>query len=114
MRFRSRLFTALMLLLTLSGAMGSWHDQDDHDGDDAVVLSHDHNAHNAHFTTAAHSSAPEHCAICHWLSAFGTGAPAALHRLVVEPPSLVSRLTTVKRVQTFARLSLPSRAPPLA
>jgi len=103
-----------MLLLTLSGALGSWHGQDDHDGDDAVVLSHDHNAHNEHFTTAAHSSAPEHCAICHWLSAFGTGAPAASPRLIVAPASLVSRLTTVTRVWSFARLSLPSRAPPLA
>ena len=102
-----------MLLLTLSGAMGSWHAQDDHDGDD-VVLSHDHNAHNEHFTTPARSSAPEHCAICHWLSAFGTGAPAALHRLIVAPASLVSRITTVPRVQTRVRLSLPSRAPPLA
>ena len=113
MRFRTRPLVALMLLLTLSGAMGSWHEQDDFDGD-AALLAHDHSAHHERFTTPARQSAPEHCALCHWLRAFGTGAPVALHRLIAAPTTLVARVTTVKRVRTIARLSLPSRAPPLA
>ena len=113
MRFRSKPFAALMLLLTLSGALGSWHEQDDYDGD-AVLFSHDHSAHHERFTTAASQSAPEHCAFCHWLRAFGTGAPAALHRVIAAPTSLVARVATEERVPTLARLSLPSRAPPRA
>jgi hypothetical protein len=112
-RFRSTPFVALMLLLTLSGAMGSWHAQDDYDGD-AAFLAHDHTAHHERFTAPARQSAPEHCAFCHWLRAFGTGAPAALQRLTVAPASVVTRATAVTRVRMLARLSLPSRAPPRA
>jgi hypothetical protein len=73
-----------MLLLTLSGAMGSWHEQDDYDGDAALSRARSHRTSRA-LQRPGPTIAPEHCALCHWLRAFGTGAPVALHRLIATP-----------------------------
>ena len=112
-RFRSKPLAALSILLILAGALGSWHDPDDRDGDSAPVAHH-HTNHDERFTPATHPEAPAHCAFCHWLRSLGNGAPVTVQAVSSAPPSLVRPLAVLEDVQTRDRLALPSRAPPLA
>ena len=112
-RFRSKSLAALSVLLILAGAMGSWHEPDDRDGDANLVVHH-HTNHDERFTPAAHPEPPAHCAFCHWLRSLGNGAPATVLAVSAALPSLVSPLPVLEYVQTGDRLAVPSRAPPLA
>ncbi len=110
---RSRLLAIVLAALTFVGSTGAWHAPDDPDCFDGIVL-HDHSAHHARFGKTTYSSAPEHCAICHWLQSFRIGS--------------TSRARVPFASETFARVAvavrpLPAsvtataispRAPPLA
>jgi len=112
-RFRSTPLAALSILLILAGAMGSWHEPDDRDGESTPVIHH-HTNHDERFTPATHPAAPAHCAFCHWLRSLGNGAPVTVQALSSASPQLVRPLAVLEYVQTRDRLALPSRAPPLA
>ena len=114
MLFRSKPVACVLLLLTLSGAWGPWHATDDHDAD-AQLLLHDHRAHHERLgTPAAPVSPPTHCALCHWLRTFGTGAPRGAQLALDEKAVLVQQADAVAHIRMSDRLDLPSRAPPLA
>jgi len=112
-RFRSKPLAALSILLILAGAMGSWHDPDDRDGDSTSVVHH-HTNHDERFTPATHPEAPAHCAFCHWLRSLSNGAPVMVQAVSSATPSLIRPLAVLEYVQAGDRLALPSRAPPLA
>ena len=112
-RFRSKLVAVLLVLLTFSGAAGSWHEPDDHDGDSGFLL-HDHSAHHERLGTPTPAATPSHCALCHWLRAFGTGAPCDTQAATMDAPRLVRRAAAIDYVTSSNRLALPPRAPPLA
>ena len=111
MRFRSKLVAVLLVLLTFSGAAGSWHATDDHDGE---VLLHDHSAHHERLGAPTAASTPSHCALCHWLRTFGTSAPRDAQAAAMDAPRLVRPAAATDHVASSDRLALPPRAPPLA
>lgn len=111
MRFRSKPLAALSIVLVLASALGGWHAPDDPD-DYAAPAVHQHADHDARFQAPA-SAAPEHCAFCHWLRAFGNGAPVAAGLVAAETVQFIRAATLDGLVRTTARLALPSRAPPL-
>ena len=113
MRFRSKPLAALSIVLVLASALGSWHAPDDRD-EYAVPAVHHHADHDARFTDATQPTAPDQCAFCHWLRAFGNGAPAATHVFAAQSVPLVRVAGVAGRVSKSVRLALPSRAPPLA
>jgi hypothetical protein len=110
-RFRSKLVAVLLVLLTFSGAAGSWHATDDHDGE---VLLHDHSAHHERLGAPTAASTPSHCALCHWLRTFGTSAPRDAQAAAMDAPRLVRPAAAADHVASNDRLALPPRAPPLA
>jgi hypothetical protein len=110
---RSKPVAWILVLLMLSGAVGSWHAGDDHE-DDAGALLHDHSAHHERWAPPAQSAAPAHCALCHWLRAMGTGAPRDAHLARVDTLGLSVTTATVAHIRMSDRLNLPSRAPPRA
>ena len=112
MRFRSKPLAALSIVLVLVGALGGWHTPDDVD-DYAAPTAHRTN-HEARVTTTSQPTAPEHCALCHWLQALGKAAPAAPQVLAGNSSELIHSRALFERIRTADRLTLPSRAPPLA
>jgi hypothetical protein len=111
-QFRSRPLVALSILLILTGVSGAWHQPDDRD-EPARVL-HQPGHHNERIGDAKPASAPEHCALCHWLRAFGSKAPAAT---ALVSPAIVRRLLSsaiVEAAHSTDRLVRSSRGPPLA
>ena len=112
LRFRSKPLVALSIVLVLASALGGWHAPDDSD-ENVVAAVHQHADHDARFTTEAQPTAPEHCAFCHWLRAFGNGAPVATQAFAAQSVHVIRVGTLVGRVRTTSRLALPSRAPPL-
>lgn len=111
MRFRSRSLAALSIVLVLTSAIGAWHEPDDRDGEPVrVTLGGDH----ARLDNVRPTSAPEHCALCHWLRAFGSAsptrgqvlAPAVSARPIVSAPIAPRYLT--------AAAAITSRGPPFA
>ena len=113
MRFRSKPLAALSIVLVLVGALGGWHTPDDVD-DYVVPVSDQRTNHDARVTTDSHPTAPEHCALCHWLQALGKAAPAAPQVLAGDSSQLIRTGAFFERVRIADRLALPSRAPPLA
>jgi hypothetical protein len=112
LRFRSTPLVALSIVLVLASALGGWHAPDDRD-EFAVPAVHHHADHDARFATQTGPSAPEHCAFCHWLRAFGNGAPVATQALAAQSVQFI-RVGVPRRPRPRnARLALPSRAPPL-
>lgn len=111
--FRSKALAALSVVLILASALGSWHAPDDRDDFETPAVHH-HGDHDARFSAATHPTAPEHCALCHWLRALGNGALVATGSPVVEPSQLMTAGTRRAPVRSTERLSLSSRAPPLA
>jgi hypothetical protein len=110
--FRSKPCIALAIVLALASALGGWHAPEDTD-EYAVPAVHHHADHDARLSTASQPTAPEHCALCHWLRAFGNGAPAATP-LFAAVPITFNRVGALDGfVRTATRLALPSRAPPL-
>jgi hypothetical protein len=70
--------------------------------------------HNERIASAKPAGAPEHCALCHWLRAFGRSAPAAT---AFVSPIIVGRLlssTIAETAHSTDRLVHSSRGPPLA
>lgn len=114
MRFRSKPLAALSIVLILAGTLGGWHAPDDRD--EALPIGHHQHAdHDARLSAAEQPTAPEqHCAFCHWLRAFGSGAPVSTQALAAESFQVLGSGTIVERVSTAALLALPSRAPPRA
>ena len=112
MRFRSKPLAALSIVLVLASALGGWHAPDDSD-DYAAPTVHQHADHDARFESPPSPTAPEHCPSCHWLRAFGNGAPAATELLAAEPVRYIRIGTLDGIVRTTERLALPSGAPPL-
>lgn len=112
LRFRSKPIAALSILLVLAGVLGGWHAPDDRD--EVIPVAHQHADHDARFGASAAPTAPEHCAFCHWLRAFGDGAPVASQVLALEPSQLVRLGAVAEHVRAAAPLALSSRAPPLA
>jgi hypothetical protein len=113
LRFRSQPLVALSIILILAGASGAWHQPDDRDGEPARVV-HQPGHHNERIGGAKPAIAPEHCALCHWLRAFGSKAPAAT---ALVTPIIVGRLlssTIAEIVHSTDRLVHSSRGPPLA
>jgi len=112
LRFRSTPLVALSVVLVLASALGGWHMPDDRD-EFAVPAVHHHADHDARFATQAGPTAPEHCAFCHWLRAFGNGAPVATQIFAAQSVQFILVGTLADSVRTTSRLALPSRAPPL-
>ncbi len=112
LRFRSKPIAALSILLVLTGALGGWHAPDDRD--EVIPVAHQHADHDARFGASNAPTAPEHCAFCHWLRAFGDGAPVASQVLAFEPRQPVRLSAVTEHVRAAAVLALSSRAPPLA
>lgn len=111
MRSRSKVLAYLFIVLTLLGPTGSWH-AFEKDPDFAGPVAHDHSQHHARFRGAAPSTAPEHCAFCHWLRAFGSGqAEETAHHAVVRTTSTVVHASS-DSPRTAERPQQPSRAPP--
>ena len=113
MRFRSKPLAALSIVLVLASALGGWHAPDDRD-EYAAPAVHHHADHDARFATPTGPTAPEHCAFCHWLRAFGSGAPVATQVFAAEPVRFIRAGTLDGIVRPTEQLALPSRAPPLA
>jgi hypothetical protein len=112
LRFRSKPLVALSIVLVLASALGSWHAPDDND-EYAAATVHQHADHNARFSAPTHATAPEHCAFCHWLRAFGNGAPVAMQVFAAAPVHFIRAGDRDAFLRTASRLALPSRAPPL-
>lgn len=112
MRFRSTPLVALSIVLVLASALGGWHAPDDRD-EFAVPTVHQHADHDARFAAQTEPTAPEHCAFCHWLRAFGNGAPVATQVLAAQSVQFIRVGALVGRIRATSRLAVPSRAPPL-
>lgn len=112
MRFRSKPIAALSIILVLVGALGGWHTPDD--VDDYAALESQGTHHEARGTTSSQPTAPEHCALCHWLQALGKAAPSAPQVLAGDSSQLIHARALYHRVRTADPLTLPSRAPPFA
>jgi hypothetical protein len=113
LRFRSQPLVALSIVLILTGAAGAWHHPDDRDDEPAGMV-HQPGHHNERIGCAKPAGAPEHCALCHWLRAFGSSAPAAT---ALVSPVIVGRLlstTVAGAVHSTDRLVRCSRGPPAA
>ena len=113
MRFRSKPVAALSIVLVLVGALGGWHTPDDID-EYALPAAYQRTDHEARVAPQSQRTAPEHCALCHWLQALGKAAPAAPQVLTFDSVELIRAGSFLERVRTADRLALPSRAPPLA
>jgi hypothetical protein len=113
LRFRSKPIVALSIILVLASALGGWHALDDVD-DFATQTSHQRTDHDARVTTETRPTAPEHCALCHWLQALGKAAPVSPQLLARDSFEFVHAGIPVERARTADRLAIPSRAPPLA
>ncbi len=113
LRFRSKPLAALSIVLVLASALGGWHAPDDRD-EYASPAVHQHADHDARFTAQTQPTAPEHCALCHWLRAMGNGAPVATQVFAAEPVQFIRIHALAGRVRSTSQLCLPSRAPPLA
>jgi len=112
LRFRSKPLAALSIVLVLASALGGWHAPDDRD-EYATPAVHQHADHDAHFAAPTQPTAPEHCALCHWLRALGNGAPVATQVVAAQSAQFIRVGDFVGRVRTATQLTLPSRAPPL-
>jgi len=112
LRFRSKPLAALSIVLVLASALGGWHAPDDRD-EYATPAVHQHADHDARFAAPTQPTAPEHCALCHWLRALGNGAPVATQAFAVESAQFIRVGAVVGRVRTTTQFALPSRAPPL-
>lgn len=66
---RSRPLAVVLIVLTMLGTTATWHAPDDPDCYPGFML-HDHAAHHARLAAPVAATAPEHCAICHWLQTF--------------------------------------------
>ena len=113
MRFRSKPLAALSILLILAGAMGSWHEPDDQDGESTPAVHH-HTNHDERFTPSTYPESPAHCAFCHWLRSLSNGAPVTVPVVAAAVPTQVRPLAVLEYVQTRDRLAVPPRAPPPA
>ena len=113
MRFRSTPVVALSIVLVLASALGGWHAPDDTD-EFAAPTAYQRTHHDARVTSESQRTAPEHCALCHWLQALGKAAPSSPQALPRESFELVRSGAHVEHVHTASRIALPSRAPPLA
>jgi hypothetical protein len=111
--FRSKPLAALSIVLVLTSALSGWHTPDDSD-EYAVPAVHHHADHDARFATPTQPTAPEHCALCHWLRALGNGAPVSTQLFATKQVQFLRAVELDGFVSTTARLALPSRAPPLA
>ena len=113
LHFRSKPLAVLSIVLVLASALGGWHAPDDRD-EYAAPAVHQHADHDARFAAPTQPTAPEHCALCHWLRALGNGAPVATPLFAAQSIQFVRVTDLAGRVRTTSRLALPSRAPPLA
>jgi len=113
LRFRSAPLIALSIVLVLASALGGWHAPDDIDEYAATAI-HQHADHDARFSTASQPTAPEHCALCHWLRAFGSGSPVSTQIVAAEAIRFITAGERNDFVRAASQLTLPSRAPPLA
>jgi hypothetical protein len=113
LRFRSKPIVALSIVLVLASALGGWHAPDDVD-DFAAQTTGQRTHHDARVTTETQPTAPEHCALCHWLQALGKAAPVSPQLLPRESFERVRAGILLEHVRTADRLALPSRAPPPA
>lgn len=112
---RARQLLALVLIaLTLVGTGGSWHaGSDDHDAG-GVVVAHDHRAHHERLVTGRqHEASGEHCAICHWLQAFGARDVSATQVVAGDTRAETRFTACANDARTVARVCLPARAPPV-
>ena len=108
---RSTPLAWLFIVITLLGPSNSWHAYDD-DPDCAGPVAHDHSQHHARFRVPATSSAPEHCAFCHWLRAFGAGQAEQSARQPLVATSTAVHTSPLDLPRTVARRQRASRAPP--
>jgi hypothetical protein len=111
LRFRSTPFIALSIVLVLASALGGWHAPDDIDDFPAAAIHH-HPDHDARLSAASQPTAPEHCALCHWLRAFGSGSPVATHAFAAAPVRFIRAGERSDFARAASQLTLPSRAPP--
>jgi hypothetical protein len=113
LRFRSKPLAALSILLVLVGALGGSHAPDDVD-EYSATATNPRTSHEMRATSQTMPTAPEHCALCHWLQALGKAAPVATQVLAGDSFQRVQATAFIERVCTTSLLCLPSRAPPLA
>ena len=59
------------------------------------------------------SEDPLHCVLCHWIRAFSADGIRSARVVVVSTSPLASFSTPVDAPRAAARLTLPSRAPPV-
>jgi hypothetical protein len=112
LRFRSKPFIALSIVLVLASALGGWHAPDDADQYASAAV-HQHADHDARLSAASQPTAPEHCALCHWLRAFGSGSPIATQIFAAQEVGFLAAGEGDDFVRAASQLILPSRAPPL-
>ena len=108
---RCKALALALIALTVLGTSGSWHVADDPDAP-ALVL-HDHSAHDQLFKAAFSHEAPAHCAICHWLQSFRSDSLRSDGPRFASAAGIRGGTPDLGDVRAAARLSLPSRAPPL-
>ncbi|MGE3510349.1 MAG: hypothetical protein AB7N65_15875 [Vicinamibacterales bacterium] len=110
---RTRLFqfaVVLSLLTALPASFATWHS----DGDDPLchpqLFVHDHSAHRVE-PPAAVPSAPEHCAICHWVQLL-RGADLVSRLLLPSSPSALHASIDLSALTSTLVASPSGRAPP--
>jgi len=108
---RSRFLALVLAVLTAVGTTGSWHVEGD-DPDCAAPVAHDHAAHHERIDRQTATTAPSHCAICHWLQGFRAPAvrQARVYLAAGESTSLTHSLADA--IRSVDRVAQPSRAPP--
>ena len=112
MRFRSKPVVVLSIVLVLASALGGWHAPDDVD-EFALPTTHQRSDRDARWTSETPRTAPEHCALCHWLQALGKAAPVSPQALPRESSERVRAWAHVEHFHAIFRIALPSRAPPI-
>ena len=110
MRARPVALALLWSLVGLAALTASPHQIECADEVAAVVV-HDGDGHAIGAVRA--SEDPPHCVLCHWIRAFSADGIRSARLVVASTSSLASFFTPVDTPRAAARLSLPSRAPPV-
>lgn len=110
---RTRFFqfaVVLSLLTALPASFATWHADGDDPLCDPQLIVHDHSAHEIG-PPAAVPSAPEHCAICHWVQLL-RGAAVVSRFLLPSSPSALHASIDVAGPSSTLGTSPSGRAPP--
>ena len=110
-RLTSKPLAIVLALLSLVGAPGAWHANDDVDFEEQV-LTHDHEAHRYQVHAAPVHSRSEHCALCHWLQSFRHSLVSHSRVAFAEDAHNVGQSPVATGSDKVNLYRLPTRAPP--